>query len=186
MMGSLSHRSKDSGNSFELEQEEAALRARNQQQEINAAGKSQEQQVFTIRDIRSTPGMRSEVESHIDVFRSMAPVLGHAPSAPPPGIPQREAYPSQLADMVAGIQLGTDQGQAQELASLQAKYAAVVHQKKLAARQLEQAEHQQEQVAARQQQQLQQQLMARQAHDKAAVEIAQYKNWKKFVHNSSQ
>ena len=48
MMGSLSHRSKDSGNSFELEQEEAALRARNQQQEINAAGKSQEQQVFTI------------------------------------------------------------------------------------------------------------------------------------------
>ena len=51
----------------------------------------------------------------------------------------------------------------------------MVHQKKLAARQLEQAEHQQEQVAARQQQQLQQQLMARQARDEAAAEIAQYK-----------
>ena len=180
MMGSLSQRSRGSGNLSELEQEEAALRARNQQQEMNAVQQSQRQQVLTIKDIRSIPGMRSEVESHVDMFRTMAPVLGHAPSALPPGLPapQLGAQPSQLADMVAGMQLGTDQGQAQELASLQAKYAAVVHQRKLAARQLEQTQLQQEQVAARQQQhQLQQQLAIRQqqAHDRAAAEITQYR-----------
>ena len=110
------------------------------------------------------------------------------PSAAPPGLPASQLgnHPAQLADRVAGTQLGTDHGQvfpqqSQELASLQAQYAAVLHQNKLAARQLVQDQIQQEQVAARQQQQhqhqLQQQLVTRQqqAYDRTAAEIAQYR-----------
>ena len=183
MLGASSQQSGGSVLS-DLEQEEAGLRARNQQQEINAARRSQEQEVLTIKDIRSVPGMRSEVEDHVNVFRSLAPVLGSAPSAPPPGLslPGPQLYPSQLVNMVSGLQLGTSQDQSlpqqsQELAAVQARYAEVVHQQKLAARQLEQEQLQQEQLAARHQQQLQQDLVARQqqAHDRAAAEIAQYR-----------
>ena len=182
MLGASSQQSGGSHLS-DLEQEEAVLRARNQQQELNAA-KSQEQEVLTIKDIRSVPGMRSEVEDHVNVFRTLAPVLGAAPSAPPPGIslPAPQPHPSQLTDMLSGLQLGTghDQGpsqQSQELAAVKAQYAAVVHQQRLAARQLEQEQIQQGHLAARHQQQLQQELVARQqkAQDRATAEIAQYR-----------
>ena len=68
-----------------LEQEVAALRALNQQAE-RIQQSLQQHSPLTIGAIRRTPGLRDEVDNHVDNFRAEAPVFSSAPSAPAPGL----------------------------------------------------------------------------------------------------
>ena len=91
--------------SQQLEQEVAALRALNQQVELEA-NQALQLNNLTIQNIRATPGLRGTVDDHIHGFREQAPVLASAPTAPGLPAPQFVSQPGQLS---AGYQYNSSQ-----------------------------------------------------------------------------
>ena len=152
----------------DIEHDVAQLRSHNQ---LAAQALQQVQGVpqMTIGDIRVTPGMSEQVDMQWSTIRGHTPALSAAPSAPPPGLTGAQSRtqpsssaPSQQVSQVGGVVQ-------QQLADARAKFAAVMHQKKMADQQLIYQQQQSQLVAAQAQDQAdllryQQQIQQAEAH----------------------